>query len=443
MSRRSHEFSSPPVRRLIAKERELRGAVIARAPGRLDVMGGIADYTGSRVCPLPLTCDAAVAVAPRDDERIVCLSAQTDEPWEGDVECLGSDDPARFREAVVGWARYLVGCVWWLERRATLPRGLTIQVDSDVPLGGGVSSSAAIEVATMTALCGLVGFELEPIDLAAACQEVENQLVGAPCGVMDQAAAHLGRAGHLLELSCRRQPDGRPARVLGFLPLPEGWALVGIHSGVRHEVTGDPYTDTRVAAFIADRILAELGCDVAGVLADVPLDRYEQELRARLPEMLSGAEFLARHGATRDPVTQVRAERSYRVRAAADHHVREAHRVERFVAAVREGDLEAAGALLGESHESYGRNAGLGHPLTDRLAALLRETGLPGSRITGGGSGGVVAVLLRDDAESHSAIERVRERYTAETGRTTDLFAGSSDGAATTGFLRLEQDHAE
>ena len=451
----------PPTPRLCASLRALGlfddGAItFARAPGRLDVMGGIADYTGSLVCEMPLAVGTAVAVQPRRDKQIVCQSAQTGRHVALPTDALENEDPEALRSRLDGdahWAGYVIGCAWWLRQfhaRQTwaLGDGLSIALDSDVPLGGGVSSSAAIEVATMTALCGALRVDLAPMRLAAACQQVENRVVGAPCGVMDQVTSTLGQAGAMLALLCQPDGDGLPAQMQGNVRVPDGCAFVGVHSGVSHEVRGDPYTDTRTAAFMGQKILDALSDAPAhhGHLANVDPVRFENGWCAQLPEQLSGEEFISTHGDTDDPVTQVQPGKVYAVRAATTHHVQESVRVRRFVGTINRADqpdedTEAlrceAGQLMYESHRSYSDNAALGHEATDRFVELVREAGeadgFYGAKITGGGCGGTVAVMLRDERAAFDALENLRRRYSDETGRPTILFQGTSPGAAALG----------
>jgi galactokinase len=428
-ARRSGLFTSGPV-------------VAARAPGRLDVMGGIADYTGSLVCEMPLAVAAAAVVQRRDDDQIVCRSEQAGRCVTLSVAALSVSDAAAVRaifDRDDAWASYPIGCWWHLHQSGANVSGCTILIDSDVPLGGGVSSSAAIEVATMTALCELFAVTMSPMQLAAACQTVENHVVGAPCGVMDQATACLGRHGGMLELLCQPDPAGLPAQVLGDVEVPPQCAFVGIHSGVSHEVSGDPYTDTRVAAFMGQRILSD--ATPHDWLANIDPESYQRELRDTLPQTMTGEAFIKQYTATRDPVTKVQPDRTYHVRAAVDHHVLEMTRVRRFVALLRQrpctdAHLREAGELMLESHRSYGDNARLGHAMTDLIVEMaMAIDGVYGAKITGGGCGGTVALLIRDDPAVRHAIENLRSRYTRDTGRPTLLFVGTSPGAAA---IRLE-----
>ncbi|HEX8914430.1 MAG TPA: galactokinase family protein, partial [Humisphaera sp.] len=228
-----------PVPELLARARaELpadfpagRPTRVARAPGRLDVMGGIADYTGSLVCEMPLDRAAAVALRPRDDRTVQVFSfnlLDEHKPFTLRIplDALASQPTGVLRRGFAEpgrqWAGYVAGCLHALHRRglvdlsAPAATGVNLALLSTVPLGAGVSSSAAIEVATMSALvdhfgiargaesdAGSTGPVVTPMRLAALCQQVENDVVGAPCGIMDQAASVYGRAGMLMRMTCQ------------------------------------------------------------------------------------------------------------------------------------------------------------------------------------------------------------------------------------------------
>lgn len=452
----------PPLDRLLVHARQSQlfsradgDLAMARAPGRLDVMGGIADYTGSVVCEMSLAMATGAVAQLRSDGRIVCHSVQFGRTAVTDVAAISNADPGVVADRMTGedtWARYPVGCIWWLlEHRAvaslSLQRGVTILIDSDVPLSAGVSSSAAIEVAVMMALSRLAGIDFDPVELAAACQNVENHVVGAPCGIMDQVTSVLGREHRLLKLLCQPQQSGSvPAQPLGYVSVPEGFAFLGIHSGVTHDVSGDPYTDTRVAAFMGQKILSvEVTPEpTGGWLANVDRGRFDDEWVDLLPAAMTGQAFLDRYGNTNDTAAAVRPGRMYAVRRATLHHVHESGRVAKFIAAIEASDMATAGRLMIESHHSYGDNAQLGHRHTDTLLDLAMRIGQPGGifggRITGGGCGGTVALLVRDQPAVHARIGHVREQYTAQTGLPTTLIHGSGPGAAETGAATIRSE---
>jgi L-arabinokinase len=320
------------------------------------------------------------------------------------------------------------------EKGVIFPEGARALIRSKVPEGKGVASSAALEVATMTALDGAYNLELPPQELAVLCQKVENLVVGAPCGVMDQMTAAVGEARRLLALLCQ------PAEIQGTIPLPEELAVWGIDSGIQHAVSGADYGSVRVGAFMGYRILRELsGSNWGGYLANVTPSEFEHEYAARLPDEIKGEDFLRTYGKTGDPVTTVDPATCYRVRQPTAHPIYEHFRLKTFERLLR-GDARKNAPLLGElmyqSHASYSA-CGLGSKGTDRLVELTRAAGasrgLYGAKITGGGSGGTVAVLGHRDAEK--TAREIAADYADETGRQPHFFTGSSPGAATFGHL--------
>jgi L-arabinokinase len=440
----------PAARGLFDRGREV---VVTRAPGRLDLMGGIADYSGSLVLQWPLR-EATVAAAQLDPEprvRVVSLAGPENgraPSFEVPLDVLlPGGRPLEYAEARAllsadrgrQWAAYVVGGLLVLcrERGLRPAAGLRILVRSDVPEGKGVSSSAAVEVASLHAMAIAFGVPLEGRDLALLCQKVENLVVGAPCGVMDQMTSACGRAGELLVLLCQ------PAELRGTIAVPDDLAIWGIDSHVRHAVTGSDYGRVRVGAFMGARILAAeqaFAARVTPYLANLT----PSELAAAaslLPEEMAGREFLARYGGTADTVTRVEPDGTYAVRQPTAHPVHEHFRVRAFAELLAAHGsprrLELLGELMYQSHASYSA-CGLGSAATDRLVALVREAGprrgLYGAKITGGGSGGTVAVLGRPDAD----VAAVAEAYAAESGRPPRIFSGSSPGAAAFGHLRVD-----
>lgn len=416
---------------------------VARAPGRLDVMGGIADYSGSLVAEMPIaqaalagvqagqTEDGAVHVRSLDADA-AGLEPEARLPGELFINPVSllkflKDAPPASR-----WFGYVAGCLALLRADGLIPRGVgaRILLRSEVPLGAGVSSSAAIEVATMRALCAAFGIALDGLTLARLCQRVENEIVDAPCGIMDQVTCALGEEGTLLRLLCQ------PHTVQGKVALPAGWSVFGIDSGVKHRVGGSAYTRVRVAAFMGYKMLAErAGTGFGGYLCNAGPERYAALTAADpLPESIDGAAFLARHGGILDTLTRVDPAEVYPVRAATVHPIAEHARVMRFVACLEDGGEAAmaeAGQRMGESHRSYSA-CGLGSPETDLLAALAgADPAVAGAKITGGGSGGTVCLLCRADAEERLA-QSIARAYAERTGIAPRLIRGTSPGAFAT-----------
>jgi len=446
--------------------------VIARAPGRLDVMGGIADYSGSLVLQLPLAEATLVAVQQIDgpDWHMASLIGHA-QSRQNQLRCASIPGEAVRQMLAQGyqfarryfadrpdesWAAYVAGSALVLSREKDIrpAGGLLVRLWSTVPEAQGVSSSAALEVATMCAVARLWEVDLKGAELARLCQMAENLVVGAPCGIMDQMTAALGRADHLLALLCQ------PAEIKGFVRLPPELRVWGIASGVRHAVSGSDYTSVRVGAFMGYRIIAELaglkvqGPDDSGVvqvedprwhgyLANLTPQEFEDRFAAHLPQQTAGSEFLERYGGTTDRVTHIEPQRTYAVFQPTAHPIYEHDRVRRFARLLAEQTtdrrLQALGELMYGSHESYSA-CGLGSEGTDLLVEMVRRAGpaagLYGAKITGGGSGGTVAVLGRPEAEP--AVQRIATEYAQRTGRETYVFSGSSPGACLLGPLVLD-----
>ena len=264
---------------------------------------------------------------------------------------------------------------------------------------------------------------------------------------MDQMAAACGKAGHLMALLCQ------PAELRPPLRLPDGLAVFGLDSGIRHAVTGSDYTAVRIGAFMGYRILADLaGLPVrpgeraghvvvddarwGGYLANVGTDAFHQ-YEGQIPHTLDGGEFLRRYGGTTDLVTTVDPDRRYAVRTPTAHPVYEHERVTEWSNLLQpnQRDQPVRDSRLGElmfaSHASYSA-CGLGSEGTDLLVDLAREagaaTGIYGAKITGGGSGGTVAILASADAVGR--VRQIAAEYAERTRREPYLFEGTSDGAS-------------
>ena len=418
---------------------------ITRAPGRLDVMGGIADYSGSLVLELPIA-EATLVALQKDEARRISIVSLVDNETRAlnfvmplaDLECDGA--PIAYDEARAyfasdkshAWAAYVAGVFLVLtrERGVRFTNGARLLISSRVPEGKGVSSSAAFEVATMSAVAAAFDLEIGPREIALLCQRLENLVVGAPCGVMDQMTSACGEAHQLLSLVCQ------PAELLGSIKLPDDLAVWGLDSGTRHSIGGGDYGSVRAGAFMGYRIIGE----PRGYLANIEPHEFEEKFAQHLPDAMLGSEFLARYGGTNDPVTTVEPTRTYAIRAPAMHPIYENFRVKQFAELLqRRPSLDekiTLGKLMYESHASYSA-CGLGSPATDLLVELVRSIGvghgLYGAKITGGGSGGTVAVLGDHDAES--AVKKVADRYAALMDYEPYIFSGSSPGSAAFGHL--------
>ncbi len=433
---------------------------VARVPARLDVMGGIADYSGANVCESTLGQGILVAVQPRPDRWLHLrtrplgpgiLSAETRLLLAG-LEARGR--PVAYEQAravfhanpLAAWAAYAGGSLFtlWKEEGLRLARGFNILLLSAVPMNAGVASSAAVEIGTLCALNACLELRLSAERIAQLGQIAENRVVGAPCGNMDQIAIASGRRGRLLHILCR------PGTVVDTVAIPDGTGFAGINSMVRHSVAAAPYGDVRIGAFMGRRILnglrAKQGLPPAAFLTEIS----GAELAARqrhLPETLPGAEFLARHRTHGDPATTIRPEAAYRIRGPTRHAVQENERVLRFLAALRaaaagdESGCRAAGREMYAAHASYRDECRLSVPEVDALVAAVRRRGpgqgLYGAKITGGGAGGTVAVFGRL-AALRKHVPEIAAEHARRVGMEPDVFRGTSPGAFEFGARRYE-----
>jgi L-arabinokinase len=253
---------------------------------------------------------------------------------------------------------------------------------------------------------------------------------------MDPMTSVFGEANRLLALLCQ------PAEIQATLGLPAPLAFWGVDSGIAHEVSGEDYGSVRCGAFMGYRMLQEMAQDdFGGYLVNLGPAGF-RKYADRLPRAISGADFLARYGAGIDSATSVEASRTYRVRQPTAHPIFEHDRIQRYSRLLGEDPEESAprlGELMCESHESYSA-CGLGSGGTDRLVELAKEAGpargIYGAKITGGGSGGTVAILGRRDAEA--SVREIVRRYADEAGFEPQVFSGSSGGALDFGIYSMK-----
>ncbi|RLN11821.1 hypothetical protein C2845_PM09G23270 [Panicum miliaceum] len=488
---------------------------IARAPGRLDVMGGIADYSGSLVLQMPLreACHVAVqrnhpskqklwkhtqarqlenaGLAPVIQIVSFCSELSNRAPTfdMGLSDFMDGEKPISYEKAreffcqnpSQKWAAYVAGTILVLmtELGVQFTDSMSILVSSAVPEGKGVSSSASVEVATMSAIAAAYGLNITPRDLALLCQKVENHVVGAPCGVMDQMASACGEANKILAMVCQ------PAEVKELVSIPTHMRFWGLDSGIRHSVGGGDYGSVRVGTYMGRKMIKCAASDLVSesltseapdvsdchkenvmgllkseaaleYLCNLPPHRYEAAYAKDIPEVISGDAFLEKYGDHNDTVTIIDPKRSYSVKAPTRHPIYENFRVETFKTLLAAGStdeqLSVLGELMYQCHNSYSA-CGLGSDGTDRLVNLVQEMqhrttseggnpSLFGAKITGGGSGGTVCVIGKNCARSSEEILEIQQRYKAATGYLPILFDGSSPGAAKFGYLKIRRRHS-
>ncbi|HYH02251.1 MAG TPA: galactokinase [Bacillota bacterium] len=349
--------------------------LIATAPGRVNLIGEHTDYNDGYV--LPMAIDYGMTIAGRlqngasvkvhsvDYNRTVTFSLR--EPLEYDRE-----NP---------WSNYLRGVCWAMQERGINLPGMELVFGGDIPQGAGLSSSAALEVAAAFIFQRLSGFDLGRLETAQLCQRAENEFVGMKCGIMDQCASVMGKAGHALFLDCRFLD-------LQQIPLDLGdYRILVCHSGVKHELVASEYNRRRQSC-------------LEGVAV---LQRHFPEIRAL-------------RDANLDMLEEVRSEMSAEVARRCYHVITENQRVLDSIGALSQGDLAGFGGLMNQSHDSLRDDYEVSCAEVDLLVELARKIpGVLGARITGGGFGGCTVNLLA--AEAVERFEReVRQAYLAQTG---------------------------
>jgi galactokinase len=339
----------------------------ADAHGRVNLMGEHTDYHDGYVLPTIIPQYTHAEVRRRHDRRVRASSgAMPLDPLEYD---LGCESPGR------GWLDYVQGVTAMLARRGVELPGFDLKLDSTVPLGAGVSSSAALEVSLLRSLRALLGLELDDVLLARIAQTVETEFVGAPVGIMDQMASSLGRKGEALFLDTRTLEVQR-------VPLPHAIEIVVIDSGIAHTHAGGQYAARRRESF-----------EAAALLGVERLRDVDSSALARVDAL---PPLLARR---------------------ARHVVTENERVLAAVAALRAGDAVRLGALFNASHASMRDDYETSTPEIDRLVAIAqRRPDVYGARLTGGGFGGAV-VLIASSGRGRVAADEICAAYQRETGR--------------------------
>jgi galactokinase len=356
--------SAPAFDELFGREATVR----ADAPGRVNLIGEHTDYSGGFVLPLAIPQRTRVEVSPRIGTLVRAWSANVNHRIE--EYRLGEEAPRHT------WLDYVMGITLVLREAGYTLRGFDLRIESDIPLGSGLSSSAAIEVALLRALKETFDLEIDEVEIAIAGQRAENEFVGAPVGIMDQMAASLADESTALFLDTRSLDYER-------IPLPAAGELVVINSGISHRHAGGEYKTRRQEC--------ERAAELLGVHQLRDLDNQDLWRLASLPDPLDRR---------------------------ARHVITENARVRSAVSSMRDSDLPRLGKLLYASHESLRNDYEVSISEIDLLVELAaEEPDVYGARITGGGFGGSVVILARQGT-GRELGERIAAAYSKKTGET-------------------------
>lgn len=388
------------IRELFQKRFGREPLYVVQAPGRVNLIGEHTDYNEGFVLPVAIDKRVVIAASPRCDRKVALYSCDYDSLNEFSLESIVRDD-------LKPWSNYPRGVADLLQKQGHQFNGMDALITSDLPMGAGLSSSAAFELASAWAFLmagrqkGGVESETfsplempEPLDLIRLCREVENEFVGVQCGIMDQFISALGRRQHALFLDCRTLSYQQ-------VPLPDSVKIVVCNTGVKRELAGSEYNKRRSECNQGVRFFKERIENISA-LRDVPSSSLER--------LSSGM----------DPLIQKRCR----------HVISENERVLESVRSLQAGDLERFGQLMNASHESLRRDYEVSSKELNVMAEIaLQQAGVLGSRMTGAGFGGCTVSLVRNESVNLFA-RQVKERYQRETGIAAEIYVcNTSDGA--------------
>lgn len=372
---------------LLSKFRELygEGASLFTSPGRINLIGEHTDYNGGFVFPGAVDKGIMAAIRPNGTERVRAWSLDMNEASEFG---LGEEDkPAQ------SWARYIFGVCREVQKRGGRIGGFDTVFAGDVPLGAGMSSSAALESTYAFALNELWQCGIDKFELAKIGQATEHNYCGVNCGIMDQFASVFGKRGNLIRLDCR-------SLEYEYFPFdPKGYRLVLLDSRVKHELVGSPYNDRRASCERVARVL--------------------------------GQEFL--RGATMEQLDAVKGQISEEDYKRARYVIGEERRVLDVCDALERGDYETVGRRMYETHWGMSKDYEVSCEELDFLVEVAEACGVTGSRIMGGGFGGCTINLVKDERYD-DFIAKAREQFAARYGHEPKVY----DVVISDGSRRLE-----
>ncbi|HTS37007.1 MAG TPA: galactokinase [Candidatus Solibacter sp.] len=360
---------------------------IFRAPGRVNLVGEHTDYNDGFVMPAAIGFSTYVAIAPRSDGKLVLCSAEFPEQREFEVSRLPG-------KKIGAWCDYVLGVASVLQHQGHRFGGASLLIHGEVPIGSGLSSSAAIEVSSALAFMSLNDAQLPLPEVAQLCRQAENTFVGARVGIMDQFVSCMGKAGHAFLLDCR-------SLEYKFASIPAGLEIVVCNTMVKHENAAGEYNTRRAECEESVRFFAAFDPEIRA-LRDVSIDLLQQHVH-ELPTA---------------------------IQKRCTHVVHENQRTLDAARALEQGDLSRIGRLMAESHASL-RDL---YEVSCRELDIMVESaqGLPGfcgGRMTGGGFGGCTVNLVREENATEFSAQ-IRERYRRATGIDPQIYLCSAENGA-------------
>ncbi|MCL5774217.1 MAG: galactokinase [Firmicutes bacterium] len=357
--------------------------ISARAPGRVNLIGEHTDYNEGFVFPAALECEVKILASRRNDEEVHLSSVNFNQKDKFDIN--------RFNKSSLAWSNYIRGVISELQKRGHKPRGFNAVISGDVPLGSGLSSSAALEVAAAVMLRELFKLDISKPELAVLCQRAENSFVGVNCGIMDQFISLLGEINHALLIDCRN---------LTYHAVPlslEKFSIVICDSLAPRELAGSAYNQRRAECQEGVRLLSVYYPGINS-LRDVSMKQFKS-VEYKLPGTL---------------------------RKRCRHVISENNRTLEAAKVLEKGKLEDFGRLMFESHYSLRDDYEVSSEYLDILVESAAEGAeCLGSRLTGAGFGGCTVSLVRSD-EITTFINRVSSNYEKRTGKTPAIYTSKA-----------------
>jgi len=361
--------------------------VLVKSPGRINIIGEHTDYNEGFVMPAAINKAIYVAVSKREDGEIHLYSASYQQAYQSSVSAI--------EKSALGWANYVLGVADQLVKRGYKIAGFNLYLDGNVPLGAGLSSSAALECATAFAIDHLNDLQISQMDLALISQKAEHVFAGVNCGIMDQFASVFGKKDHAVLLDCRSME-------YEYIPLKlEGYKLVLLNTNVKHSLADSAYNKRRSQCEQGVAWIKAAQPEVNS-LRDATVDMLKEHVETRDAEVFQKCKFV----------------------------VEEISRIQQAAQSLKQGDLVALGKLMFATHEGLSKDYEVSCQELDFLVDFVKNLDfVPGARMMGGGFGGCTINIVKDE-EIDSLISEISTLYSKAFGLTLDAYIVETDNGS-------------
>jgi L-arabinokinase len=425
---------------------------IARAPGCLNIMGGIANYTGSTGLAKPVSPSTIVGVQQRTDKRILIKSLGIEKYGMSNIVEFHMDDhiknhklksleelPKNFNhDPQKQWATHVLGVFMVLANQGYIKeftQGANIGIRSTIPMRFGLGSSGALQVATMVSVLRAFNIPLDKKEIPGLCKLIENHLVGSLEGVLDQITCMFGERKNLISIQC--QPNEMSSQILE----PVGYKFVAINSGKTKNIGSIKHIQTRTSIYMGRKILFQklitqnLQLPSGEYLANISAQEWKKQYKKWVPARIKGKDFMQQYSGHDDILTEIEPDKSYQLKSRTEYPILENYRTHKMIdllSSQKCGDdvMIKIGNLMYQSHSSCAKNCRLGFKEADLIVRMVQDLGPKkgffGAKLTGGGDGGVICILVSN--ESELLLHNIASQYHELTKLEPELFLDSSPG---------------